>query len=62
VIRDDKSRDWIVYHAYHPNDRNRGRVMIMDNLVYGADGWVRAAEGAPTREVRVAPFINRRRQ
>ncbi len=62
VIRDDKSRDWIVYHAYHPNDRNRGRVMIMDKLIYGADGWVRAAEGAPTKEVRVAPFINRRRQ
>jgi arabinan endo-1,5-alpha-L-arabinosidase len=62
IIRDDKSRDWIVYHAYHPNDRNRGRLMIMDNLIYGADGWVRAAQGAPTKEVRVAPFINRRRQ
>lgn len=62
VIRDDKGRDFLVYHAFHPNDRNRGRVMILDNLIYGADGWVRAAAGAPTREVRVAPFFNRRRR
>lgn len=61
VIRDDKSRDWMIYHAYHPNDRNRGRVMIMDLLVYGADGWVRVQAGEPTKEVRVAPYINRRR-
>lgn len=61
VIRDDKSVDWIVYHAYHPTDRARGRVMIMNRLVYGSDDWVRAESGAPTQEVRVAPYINRRR-
>jgi len=62
VIRDDKSRDWMIYHAYHQNDRNRGRVMIMDHLIYGADDWVRTvAPNAPTKEVRIAPFINRRR-
>ncbi|MDQ3801400.1 MAG: glycoside hydrolase family 43 protein [Acidobacteriota bacterium] len=61
VIRDDKSTDWIVYHAYHPEDRPRGRVLLINRLVYGADGWVRAEFGAPTKEVRVAPFINRRR-
>jgi arabinan endo-1,5-alpha-L-arabinosidase len=60
VIRDDKSVDWLVYHAYHPADRARGRVMIMNRLVYGSDGWVKAEGGAPTKEVRVAPFINRR--
>jgi arabinan endo-1,5-alpha-L-arabinosidase len=62
VIRDDKSTDWLVYHAYHPNDRARGRVMIMNRLIYGSDGWVRAEAGAPTKEIRVGPFINRRRQ
>lgn len=62
VIRDDKSVDWMVYHAFHPNDRNRGRVMIMNRLIYGTDGWVRAEGGSPTKETRVAPFINRRRQ
>ncbi|HEX8367981.1 MAG TPA: glycoside hydrolase family 43 protein [Pyrinomonadaceae bacterium] len=61
VIRDDKSTDWLVYHAYHPEDRPRGRVMLLNRLVYGSDGWVRAESGAPTKEVRVAPFINRRR-
>ncbi len=60
VIRDDKSRDWMVYHAYHPNDRNRGRVMIMNLLIYGADGWVRSDAGAPTLETRIAPYIKRR--
>jgi len=62
VVRDDKSTDWLVYHAFHPNDRARGRVMIMNCLIYGSDGWVRAETSAPTKEVRVAPFINRRRQ
>ena len=57
VIRDDRETDWIVYHAYHPNNRALGRVMLMNRLVYGSDGWVRAEAGAPTREVRVAPFI-----
>ena len=61
VIRDDKSTDWAVYHAYHPSDRNRGRVMLLNRLVYGSDGWVRSENGAPTKEVRVAPFINVRR-
>lgn len=61
VIRDDKFVDWIVYHAYHPNDRARGRVMIMNRLVYGSDNWIRAESGAPTQETRIAPFINRRR-
>ncbi|MDQ3323834.1 MAG: glycoside hydrolase family 43 protein [Acidobacteriota bacterium] len=60
VIRDDKSTDWLVYHAFYPNDRNRGRVMIMNRLLYGGDGWVRAESGAPTGETRVAPFVNRR--
>lgn len=61
IIRDDKSTDWIVYHAYHPGDRARGRVMLMNRLIYGADGWVKAEAGAPTLETRVAPFIARRR-
>src|SRR5687768_171127 len=61
VIRDDKSTDWIVYHAYHPGDRARGRVMLINRLIYGADGWVRAESGAPTLETRVAPFIARGR-
>jgi arabinan endo-1,5-alpha-L-arabinosidase len=58
VIRDDRSTDWIVYHAYHADNRARGRVMLMNRLVYGSDGWVRAEAGAPTMETRVAPFIN----
>ncbi len=62
VIRDDKSGDWLVYHAYHPNDRNRGRVMLINRLIYSDDGWVRAEPGAPTQEIRTAPYINRRSQ
>ncbi len=59
IIRDDKSTDWLIYHAYHPNDRNRGRVMIINRLIDGGDGWVRPEANAPTQEVRVAPFITR---
>ena len=62
VIRDDKSSDWLVYHAFHPNNRGRGRVMLIDRLIYGSDGWVRSQANAPTRETRVGPFITRRRR
>ncbi|MDQ4120268.1 MAG: glycoside hydrolase family 43 protein [Acidobacteriota bacterium] len=60
VIRDDRSADWIVYHAYHPENRARGRVMLINRLVYGSDGWVRAEAGAPTTETRLGPFIRGR--
>ncbi|MEO7673475.1 MAG: glycoside hydrolase family 43 protein [Pyrinomonadaceae bacterium] len=60
VIRDDKSADWLVYHAYHPNDRARGRVMIINRLVYSGD-WVQAESDSPTKETRVGPYINLRR-
>ena len=61
IITDDKTVDWIVYHAYHPDNRNLGRVMIINRLVYNADGWLRPEAGAPTLETRIAPRVNRRR-
>jgi arabinan endo-1,5-alpha-L-arabinosidase len=60
VIRDDKSADWLVYHAYHTDDRARGRVMIMDRLFYGADGWPRTDGEAPSTYTKMGPFINRK--
>jgi hypothetical protein len=32
--------------------------MIINRLLYGSDGWVRAEAGAPTQEIRVAPRFN----
>ena len=61
IIRDDKSTDWIVYHAYHPDNRNLGRVMLINRLIYGSDGWARPEQNAPTQETRVAPFIDAHR-
>ena len=59
VIRDDGGEDWLVYHAYHPDDRARGRVMLMDKLVYGVDGWPRTNADSPSRSRKLAPLINR---
>jgi arabinan endo-1,5-alpha-L-arabinosidase len=61
VIRDDRSVDWMIYHAFYPNDRARGRVMIMNRLIYGTDGWVRAESNSPSKETRIGPAIKRRR-
>ena len=61
VVRDEKSVDWIVYHAYHPDNRPLGRVMLMNRLIFGNDGWVRAETGAPTEEFRLGPIIGLRR-
>ena len=61
VVSDEKSEDWIVFHAYHPDNRPLGRVMLMNHLVYGSDGWVRAEPDAPTKEFRVGPIVGLRR-
>ena len=39
VIYGNKSNDWIIYHAYHAKDRKRGRVMLLNALIYDNDDW-----------------------
>ncbi|HEX9960148.1 MAG TPA: glycoside hydrolase family 43 protein [Pyrinomonadaceae bacterium] len=70
VIRDDKGRDWMFYHAINVKNRNLSkaesiggdradrRVMLMNRLVY-KNGWVWAEGGTPALGKQKAPKIRR---
>jgi arabinan endo-1,5-alpha-L-arabinosidase len=72
VIRDDKGRDWIFYHAINTKKRNLAqneavggdrdvrRVMLVNRLVY-KNGWVYAEGGTPTLAGKILPEIRGRR-
>lgn len=62
IIGDDKAGVWMVYHAYYPDNRARGRVMLMNRLVYRTDGWLVPEADSPTRETRIGPRIDPRRK
>ncbi len=49
--------DWIVYHAINPASRDKGRVMLIDEIVY-QDGWPHVSDHAPSSEPQPAPVIN----
>lgn len=52
VIEDDEGDDWVLYHA--TGDRARGRVMLLDRIVY-RDGWPRVPGDQPSNRAQDAP-------
>ncbi|HWW77004.1 MAG TPA: family 43 glycosylhydrolase [Pyrinomonadaceae bacterium] len=46
VVEDERGRTWFLYHAYQPKDFVYvGRQAMLDEVVWGADGWPRINEG-----------------
>jgi len=41
VVRDDAGDSWMLYHGWlwHKLNEQPGRVLLMDKVVYGDDGW-----------------------
>ena len=40
VVDDGRGRHWLMYHAYHPKDFVYvGRQAMLDEVMWGADGW-----------------------
>lgn len=56
VVTDEAGQDWIVYHAIDSADRDKGRVMLMDEITY-QDGWPRVGKGVPSLEEEKAPVV-----
>jgi arabinan endo-1,5-alpha-L-arabinosidase len=54
VVTDAAGQDWMVYHAIDPTDREKGRVMLIDQITY-QDGWPRVHQGSPSTERQKAP-------
>jgi len=54
VVLDAVGQDWMVYHAIDPANRNGGRVMLIDKIIY-QDGWPSIGNGTPSVDSMQAP-------
>ncbi|MFD3002388.1 glycoside hydrolase family 43 protein [Pontibacter toksunensis] len=56
IVTDDAGQDWIIYHAIDANKLNKGRVMLMDKIIY-RDGWPQIETGTPSVSAQQAPVL-----
>jgi len=56
VIRDEAGEDWMVYHAIDSTDPGKGRVMLIDKIVY-KNGWPAINGGFPSAGVQSLPAV-----
>lgn len=54
LIEDKNGDTWISYHAYHLHDTQKGRVVLMDKVLWDKDGWPYVVNSEPSKES-VAP-------
>jgi xylan 1,4-beta-xylosidase len=57
VVSDARGRYFLLYHAYHPKDFVYvGRQTLLDEVVWGADGWPTINDGHGPSARAVSPF------
>lgn len=57
VVEDERGRTWFLYHAYRQNDFVYvGRQALLDEVVWGADGWPSINEGRGASSVARSPY------
>jgi xylan 1,4-beta-xylosidase len=60
VVEDERGRTWFLYHAYQPKDFVYvGRQAMLDEVVWGADGWPQINEGRGPSAVAHSPYNTR---
>ena len=57
IVTDDKGQDWILYHGYDAADPDKGRVLLLDRLLWDEQGWPYIQGGSPSRTEQEAPFF-----
>ena len=57
IITDDEGNDWILYHAYDAKKPDKGRVLMMDKIVWDKDGWPTVNDGTPSTTAQPAPVF-----
>jgi arabinan endo-1,5-alpha-L-arabinosidase len=56
IITDDKGDDWMLYHVYWKGNGYNGRLLAMDRVLWGKDGWPYFAGEHPS-STSVAPVF-----
>ena len=55
-ITDDAGQTWVLYHGFQANDVDAGRVVYLDKVEWGTDGWPTISDGHPSVEA-AAPLF-----
>ncbi|MBP5387597.1 MAG: family 43 glycosylhydrolase [Prevotella sp.] len=56
-VTDDAGQTWVLYHGYQANDVDAGRVVYLDKVTWGSDGWPQVQGMRPSTESE-APIFN----
>lgn len=60
VVEDERGRTWFLYHAYQPKDFVYvGRQAMLDEIIWGGDGWPSINEGHGPSSVAPSPYNTR---
>ena len=60
VVEDERGRTWFMYHAYQPKDFVYvGRQAMLDEIIWGRDGWPSINEGRGPSAVARSPYNTR---
>lgn len=57
IITDDNGDDWILYHSYDANNGGNGRLLLLDKIVWDANGWPTVNDGTPSTTPQVGPVF-----
>lgn len=57
IITDDNGDDWLLYHSYDMNNGCNGRLMLLDKITWGSDGWPTVNSGSPSSDAMPAPVF-----
>ena len=55
IITDKEGDTWLLYHAYDALDPEKGRVMLLDKLLWDEEGWPYVEGGTPSTTPQDAP-------
>lgn len=59
IVKDPSGRDWLLYHAYSAgSDARKGRQGLLDEVIWGADGWPVINGGHGPSAKGTAPALN----
>ena len=61
IITDKEGDTWLLYHAYDALDPEKGRVMLLDKLLWDEEGWPYVEGGTPSTTPQDAPVLSRKR-
>ena len=57
IITDKEGDTWLLYHAYDALDPEKGRVMLLDKLLWDEEGWPYVEGGTPSTTPQDTPVL-----